>query len=378
MQTNSYYLALLLAFCCGLISCRKPIHPDPVLFDSTGNIQAIALSDKTYKEINLRFDKVHTKKSSYEIVSSGILMISTESSQIITAPFDGKIDFKHIQKDQNIKKGQQIAIIKNIDFITLQQEYLEAKNQFDYYREEYTRQGDLTVENATSIKKMQQAKRDYQTAELLYYALSLKLKLLGINPDALSVNTIVPYLTIYSPFEGTNIRFLKADGSFLHAGDAIAEISSYQKPVIRISINEMHYQKIQNGSTVDCYLASDTLKVLKGTIIGIQKEIDPVSKEGVLFAHLNDSNLTLIPGMGVKCRIRIQEDSTFWVRSTAIINEDKENYIFLKYQGLLLRVPIQKGTVNGSETEILDFPPIASDSLVISGVKRLHSNFKIQ
>lgn len=378
MQTNSYHLALLLALFCGLISCHKPIYPDPVLYDSTSMIQAMALSDKTYDEINLRFDSVNIRNRSYEIASSGILVIPTESNQIITASFAGKIDFKPVQKDQNIKKGQQIASIQNIDFITLQQEYLEAKNQFDYYREEYTRQGDLTVENATSIKKMQQAKRDYQTAELRYYALSLKLKLLGINPDALSVNTIIPYLTIYSPFEGTTIKYLMPDGSFIHAGDAIAEISSYRKPIIRISMNEMYYQKIQTGYSVDCYLASDTVNIIKGTIIGIQKEIDPVSKEGVLFADINDRNKPLIPGMGVKCLIYIQEDPTFWVRSSAIIKDDKKNYIFLKHQGLLLRVPINKGTINGSETEILDFPAVASDSLVISGVKRLHSIFKIQ
>jgi membrane fusion protein, heavy metal efflux system len=376
MQNNRY--SLLLVLFCGLISCHKPTHPDPVPYDSTGNIQAISLSDKSFKEINLRFEKVQIRKSLYEIAASGILIIPSESNRIITAPFNGKIDYLYIQKDPKIKKGQRIAIIQNIDFITLQQEFLEAKNQFDYFKEEYTRQGDLTVENATSIKKMQQAKRDYQTAELHYYALSLKLKLLGINPDALSVNTIIPYLTIYSPFEGTNIKILKPDGSFIQAGDAIAEIYSSRKPVVSIYINEMHYQKIQTGSIVDCYLASDTLTHLKGTIIGIQKEIDPVSKEGMLFAQINDSTLSLIPGMGVKCKIQIQGDSTCWVRSSSIINDDKKNYIFLKHQGLLLRVPIRKGAVTGSETEIFDFPAAASDSLVISGVKRLHSIFKIQ
>jgi hypothetical protein len=44
----------------------------------------------------------------------------------------------------------------------------------------------------------------------------------------------------------------------------------------------------------------------------------------------------------------------------------------------MLKVPVKKGKSYGSETEIFGLPAIASDSLVISGVKRLYSLFKIQ
>ena len=59
--------------------------------------------------------------------------------------------------------------------------YLENKSELDYYQEEYKRQGELTVENAASIKKLQQAKANYYKFEASYQSLKAQLELLGVN-----------------------------------------------------------------------------------------------------------------------------------------------------------------------------------------------------
>ena len=57
-----------------------------------------------------------------------------------------------------VKKRQVIAAIKNLDFIDLQQKYLEAKSNFDFAKADYERQQGLARENVNSEKNLQQAK----------------------------------------------------------------------------------------------------------------------------------------------------------------------------------------------------------------------------
>ncbi len=374
MQMNSFHKVLFLLISGALTGCNPSQHYAPFKYDQAGSVLAISPTENSIHKINLRFDSVHFRQSFYEIPASGYVCL--ENNHVITAPFDGKITFKNIP-EHSISKGQAVAIIQNIELITLQQEFLEAKNQFDYYKEEYTRQGDLTIENATSIKKMQQARRDYQSAELRLHTFATKLKILGINPEKLSVNSLIPYVNVVSPLQGSKLKFTVSEDTYVHAGDPIAEISSSQAPFIECSIPEIYYRKIKRGNDVDCMMASDTLNALKGIVVQILNEIDRESKEGIIHVKVRDT-LDLIHGMGVKCSIHTAEASGMWVPSSAILIEHNTSFVFLKHEGLLLKVPVKTVSTNNAETEISGLPAISMDSVVISGLKRLAPLFKLQ
>lgn len=371
---NSFYKILFLLISGALAGCKPSQHPAPFKYDQAGSVLAISLTENSMHKINLRFDSVRLKQSSFIIPASGNVC---QENIVITAPFDGKISFKNIP-GHSISKGQAVATIQNIDLITLQQDFLEAKNQFDYNKEEYTRQGDLTVENATSIKKMQQARRDYQSAELSLHALTLKLKILGINPDDLSVNSLIPYINVVSPLQGSNLKFTVSEDTYVHAGDPVAKISSSKAPFIECSVPQIYFHKIKMGDFVDCIIASDTLNALKGKVVQILKEISPAGKEGIIHVKVSDT-IDLIPGMGVKCSIHTAVESGMWVQSSAILHEHITSFVFLKHEGLLLKVPVITASTNkNAETEISGLPAISMDSVVISGLKRLTSLFKLQ
>ena len=89
--------------------------------------------------------------------------------------------------------GQCIAVLEHPDYIKIQQDYLETKSQWELYKEDFKRQGELTVENASSIKTMQQAQASFKAIEVRLFALKSQLKLLGIDADSLHIGTISIY-----------------------------------------------------------------------------------------------------------------------------------------------------------------------------------------
>ena len=73
---------------------------------------------------------------------------------------------------------------------------------------------ELTLENAASIKKLQQARRDYDISNAQFYALYGKLKLLGINPDSLQAEKLNPYAYLLAPAAGKLTKISVNAGMF--------------------------------------------------------------------------------------------------------------------------------------------------------------------
>ena len=61
-----------------------------------------------------------------------------------------------------VKKGQLLVTIENPDFITLQQEYMEVKQQLVYLASEYDRQKTMREENITSQKSFSKSGKRIQ------------------------------------------------------------------------------------------------------------------------------------------------------------------------------------------------------------------------
>jgi cobalt-zinc-cadmium efflux system membrane fusion protein len=240
-------------------------------------------------------------------------MTESDNTVTVNAPFEGRITW--VNKNITISRHAIMVNIQNPSFITLQKEYLEARNAYEYYKDEYTRQGDLTVENATSIKKMQTAKKDYQAAEISLNALALQLKILGIIPDSLKPETIHKTLPVLAERTGSVSRFFVRPGDYVSVGAPLFEISENRSKIIKFQIPEQYYMKIKAGQIMDFKPASDTLTIYKATIRNMSGEINPEDHMATGFARISMDSGVIIPGMSVKALIYLDiPDSSATIR----------------------------------------------------------------
>jgi cobalt-zinc-cadmium efflux system membrane fusion protein len=90
-----------------------------------------------------------------------------------------------------VKKGEIIAWLEDMGFITLQQDYFSHREKLTWLKAEYDRQVALKKENANADKQFQVAESDYLQENVLVNALQEKLALLGIQPGDLSPDTFI-------------------------------------------------------------------------------------------------------------------------------------------------------------------------------------------
>jgi cobalt-zinc-cadmium efflux system membrane fusion protein len=233
----------------------------------------------------------------------GILVIPSADIVLITPQSAGILKSVSFPTGSYVKKGEVLAIIENIEFVKLQQQYLEAKSEFFYYREDLKRQGGLAIENATSVKKMQQAQRDYQTSEIRFRSLEKQLALIGFNTDSLDADHLTSDIVLRAPISGYIDKINSHTGNQVSAGETIFVLVRNYQPVIAFDLPEEFYPKLKIGSQIDFYFPADSLVLYKARLTFINRQTDASKHVIKAWAIPLKSSSSLVPGMQVNLRL---------------------------------------------------------------------------
>lgn len=125
---------------------------------------------------------------------------------------------------EHIGKGQVLATIENPELVQIQQDYLLAKSNLEYSQKDYLRQRDLNQSQASSDKVMQQALNQRNNHMINMRALGEKLRIAGINPEALTANNIKRVTSVVSPIDGYISSVNANIGQYVSPVDKLFEI----------------------------------------------------------------------------------------------------------------------------------------------------------
>jgi len=237
------------------------------------------------------------------ITCLGTLVIPSADIVLITPPSQGLLKAISFPSGSYVKKGQVLATIENIEFLKMQQEYLEAKSDFFYYGEDLKRQGGLAIENATSVKKMQQAQRDYQTSEIRFRSMEKQLAFIGFNPDSLDADHLSSHIVIRAPVSGYIDDIAVHAGNHIAVGETILILVRKYDPVVQFELPEAYYAQLKTGNQLDFFFPGDSLVVYTARVTFINKQSDPGKHLIKAWAAPVKSASRLIPGVQVSLRL---------------------------------------------------------------------------
>src|SRR5690349_18470692 len=148
-----HVLAALLIFACAKEDAQQEAE-SKVAQDS----DLIELTTEQAKIAGIRLGQVEERHISGVVNANGHLDVPPQQMVSISAPLGGFLKSTSLLQGSKVNRGQVIGVIENPDYIQLQQEYLEARNQLEYANADYTRQQELAKENVNAQKTVQQAK----------------------------------------------------------------------------------------------------------------------------------------------------------------------------------------------------------------------------
>lgn len=224
----------IILFFAGMLACSERNIPD-----------CSGIEERKYLFTTDEINTYHflTEKVAVTVLSEiahiqGESVFIPESHIVVSPKVPGFIHEIKVQPGNEVRKGQLLAILQHIDYLELKIQYLEAKNDFEFYKKNYARQGELAIEQATSLKKMEYAELMYHQAELKYLGLKEKIKLIGIDADDLSPNSLNDLSFLYAPASGKIQSINAFMGQYCSNNSVVVKINSGNQHFFQFRLNK--------------------------------------------------------------------------------------------------------------------------------------------
>jgi cobalt-zinc-cadmium efflux system membrane fusion protein len=291
----------------------------------------VELTDAQIKTAGVLLGSIEQKQISGTVRVNGVLDVPPQQLVSVSAPLGGFLKATSLLEGSRVRNGQVIATVENLDFIQIQQDYLEAKGNFESAKADYKRQQTLATENVNSEKTLQQAKTNFTTWQAKYNGLRAKLNVLNLNIGSIEEGNIKSSINLYSPINGYVTEVNVNVGKFVSPTDVLFEIVDTEHLHAELIVFEKDVRKLKLGQKVRFTLANET-KERMATVYLIGREIGK-DRTIQIHCHIDEEDKELLPGMYLNAVVETGGAQVAALPDDAIIDYQGKKYIFILLEG---------------------------------------------
>lgn len=318
---------------------------------------SITLSEAQFTNSGMTLGSLEEKSFPVTIAVNGMIDVPPENRAVVNATLGGYIKRTPLLIGDVVKKGQLLVTVENPEFITLQQEYMEVKQQLAYLKSEYDRQQTLMDEKITSQKSLLRAESEYKSAYAKYKGLKKQLQMLNISSAEVEKGNISSVASIFAPIGGSITQVNISKGSYVSAASPILEIIDNDHIHLELSVFEKDIMNIKKGQPIRFRIPEASKKTFQAEVYLIGTSIDE-NRTIKVHAHLKKEGANnFLTGMFVDAEIITENTTAKAVASAAIVEQDDKFYILRKLDQKantynFETIEIQPGKVFEGYTEI--------------------------
>lgn len=336
----------------------------------------IQVSKGQFNQNNMALGTIENKSVPVKISVNGMIDVPPENKAVVNSTVGGYIKTTPFLEGDIVKKGQALVTLENPEFITMQQEYMEVKEQLNYLKAEYDRQQTMLDENITSQKSFLRAESSYKTALATYNGLKKQLVMLNISPASVEKGNISSVVTLYAPISGSISKVNVTRGTYVSPATSIIEIIDNSHIHLELSVFEKDIMNVKKGQKITFKIPEASENTFQGEVHLVGTTIGENRTIKVHGHPIDDSN-SFLTGMFVNADIIIAEKEAHVLPESAIIEIENNYYVLVLNETTetdyyLSQIKVNIGnTVNGY-TEVSENSEIkARDQLLIKGAFNL-------
>jgi cobalt-zinc-cadmium efflux system membrane fusion protein len=370
------------------IGCNNETSTIGVEEQLSDETSRVGLTDVQLKTAGVELGRIEEKQISGTIKANGVLDVPPQQLVSISAPLGGFVKSTVLLQGSRVRKGELIATIENIDFIQIQQDYLEAKSNLEFSKTDYERQQQLATENVNSAKTLQQSKANYSNWNAKYSGLLEKLRVLNVNVASVEQGKLTGTINLYSPINGYVTEVNVNIGKFANPTDVLFEIVDTEHLHAELIIFEKDVPKLKIGQKVRFTLANET-KGRMATVYLIGREIKP-DRTIQVHCHIDQEDSELLPGMYLYGMVETGGALVAALPDEAVIDFQGTKHLFIKAEDkqpaeggekvketYFEMVEIQVGDSELGYTEVIVPPHFKKDAqVVVKGAYAILSKLK--
>lgn len=342
-----------------------------------GASDLVTLSPAEQQAAGIQTGRITSRPMGAGLTVTGTLDVPPESAVSITAPLGGFVDQTQLLQGARVRKGEVLATIRNPEFVTLQQEYLETRARLAYARTELARQKELYEQEVAPQKNYQRALADFNVLQVQTSAQAARLRLANLPVGGAIVRTAA----IRAPRTGFVRAVNVTVGQAVTPTDALFEIVDPEHLHVELTVFERDVARVQRGQLIRFTLASDSTGTRRERTARVYLVGRAISADRTVrvHGHLDQENdPALLPGLYVRATIETGRSEASALPDAALVRFEGKNYAYaLEAPGRYRMVPVTLGRSEDNFTEVTlpDAVP-ATTTFVTDGAYSLLAKMK--
>jgi cobalt-zinc-cadmium efflux system membrane fusion protein len=192
------------------------------------------------------------------------------------------------------------------------------------------------------------------------------LKLIGINPDKLTDNTLSRSIAIPSPIDGFVSKVNVNIGKYVNPADVLFELVNPSDIHLNLTVFEKDLDKLFIGQKLMAYTNNDLAKKYPCEIILIGKDLSGERSVDV-HCHFEKYDKSLIPGMFMNADITVKSTDALVVPESAVVTLNSKQFVFeAKSQTQFEMIEVETGISENGFTQISSAKIALSDKNLIT------------
>lgn len=347
-----------------LIGCNSKVEEQASDADSL-DLNTITLSSTQFEASKIVLGKIERRKVATQITVNGKLDVPPQNMVIVSAPMGGFVKSTHLLQGMKVHKGESLAVLENMDYIQMQQDYLDNVSKLEFLQAEYNRQQELAKENVNALKSLQQAQSQFESVRATVKGLEAKLAMINISPASVGNGAIRSTIVLPSPINGFVTTINVSVGQYVTPTEVMFKLVNLEHIHAELQVYEKDINKIAVGQKVTFKLPADST-VHTASVHLVGKEISP-ERTVRIHCHLDKEDMSLLPGMFVTANIETMSQDSDVVPVTAISNFEGKNFIFVSSgERQFKAVPVTTGIASGYFIEVQLLEKVAPGTSIVT------------
>ena len=334
---------------------------------------SISLSKEQIETIDLKLGNVSERNLSNVVKANGYLDAPPQSKAVISPMITGYVRKVNYLLGDDVRKGQVMAELESIEYIDLQQQYMELRSNLKYLKEDYERQKLLRAQDAVSMKKFLKAEVDLNVANSTLEALTSKLRLLGNDLEKLNQGNIQSKILLRAPITGSVNKLNVQIGKHVDPHEEIYELINTEHLHLELSVYEKDVPKVHKGQKVLFKIASLVNQEFEGEVYLVGQDLSEEKRSINVHVHFDDSMADFAVGMYGTASIAIDGKKSLALPSSSVVEEGNRKFVFRQISDsgdneVYERIMVTTGIESDGYVELTNQPNITSkDDIVING-----------
>lgn len=275
------------------------------------NKNDLMLSDSQIKLANITTHKIGFTSIGQSVVVNGKLVVDQELSEVISSRATGRVDKLFIKETGRlVSKGEPLYELYSETLLTLQQEYLLAKEQVE----------SLGKNEARYNTFLQAAER-----KLILYGLSKK------QVDQLGKSKSVKQrVTILAPTSGIVTEINVTEGQYVTEGATMYKVEAIHQLWLEAELYPQETARVKIGDKIEVVIRGYESRKVEAKVIFISPNYGTNSLITIIRAAIKNSDMELKPGMQTQVRFTNAAKQTVAIPTDAVIRDGNGTHVYVQ------------------------------------------------